>query len=80
MGKPERQDGVDQTALFEDGAYLGGGNFLVSAIMLLKRQKKDLQAEVQRLKERLQTLEQQNAAFIDVSAQRLLNRTISKSN
>ncbi len=49
-----------------------GTNFLVSAIMILKRQRKDLESELNRLKERVSILESQNAALVNVGADRLL--------
>ena len=52
----------------------GGSNFLVSAVMLLRRQKKDLQLELQKLRDRVASLESQNAAFLNVSADRLLQK------
>jgi len=51
---------------------LGGTNFLVSAVMLLKKQKRELVEENQRLKARLSLLEGQNAEFLNLSADRLL--------
>lgn len=50
-----------------------GSNFLVSAVMMLKRQKAELQEENQRLRARLQQLESHNAHFINLSADRLLS-------
>ncbi len=58
----------------KDEEVLGGNNFLISAIYVLRRQKKDLQAELHRLKERIEVLESQNAAFLNLSADRLLKR------
>lgn len=49
-----------------------GSNFLVSAVMILKRQKADLVEENQRLRNRLLQLESHNAHFINLSADRLL--------
>ena len=51
---------------------LKGTNFLVSAVMLLKRQKKELSEENKALRARLEVLESQNAAFLNLSADRLL--------
>lgn len=51
---------------------LGGTNFLVSAVLLLKRQKRELVEENQKLKARLNLLEGQNADFLNLSADRLL--------
>jgi hypothetical protein len=51
---------------------LKGTNFLVSAVMILKRQKKDLFEENKILRARLEILESQNAAFMNLSADRLL--------
>lgn len=51
---------------------LKGTNFLVSAVMILKRQKKDLSEENKILRARLEILESQNAAFMNLSADRLL--------
>ena len=56
----------------EELEILGGNNFLVSAIVLLKKQKRELEKELQGLTERVQLLEGQNAAFMNVSADRLL--------
>lgn len=50
----------------------GGTNFLVSAVLILKQENKKLRSEVDRLAERVSELEVQNAAFLDVSATRLL--------
>lgn len=50
-----------------------GSNFLVSAVMILKRQKADLQEENRRLRERLLQLESHNAHFMNLSADRLLD-------
>ncbi len=51
---------------------LRGTNFFVSAVLILKRQKKELIDENSRLKARLALLESQNAAFLNLSADRLL--------
>jgi hypothetical protein len=51
---------------------LGGTNFLVSAVMLLKKQKRELLEENQKLKSRLNLIEGQNAEFLNLSADRLL--------
>jgi hypothetical protein len=51
---------------------LKGSNFLVSAVMLLKRQKSELVDENKALRARLEMLETQNAAFLNLSADRLL--------
>jgi len=53
---------------------LGGTNFLVSAVLLLKKQKKELQNELLRLQMRVRVLESQNAAFMNLSADRLLEK------
>jgi hypothetical protein len=58
----------------EELEILGGNNFLVSAIVLLKKQKRELEKELQGLTERVQLLEGQNAAFMNVSADRLLEK------
>lgn len=58
----------------DDEAQLGGSNFLVSAVVLLRRQKKELQEELARTKARLDSLERQNAAFLNVNAERLLEK------
>ncbi|HYE74925.1 MAG TPA: hypothetical protein VEF04_16410 [Blastocatellia bacterium] len=55
-------------------APLGGSNFLVSAVLILKRQKKELLSEVQSLREQVLSLERQNAAFVNLSADRLLEK------
>lgn len=52
---------------------LGGTNFLVSAIHSLRRQRSSLEGEVTQLRERLKILEEQNAAFMNLSADRLLD-------
>lgn len=64
----------DAIIFHEQPEVLGGNNFLVSAIMLLKRQKRELEKELQGLKERVQLLEGQNAAFMNLSADRLLEK------
>ncbi|MDB5037257.1 MAG: hypothetical protein JWQ35_785 [Bacteriovoracaceae bacterium] len=51
---------------------LGGSNFLVSAVLILKKQKKELETELKGLKDRVKLLEYQNASFMNVSAERLL--------
>ncbi|MBN8554274.1 MAG: hypothetical protein J0L93_02420 [Deltaproteobacteria bacterium] len=66
-----RQTELDSKVEGEDSP-IGGSNFLVSAVMLLKKQKKDLQSEVSKLREKVSQLENQNAAFMNVSADRLL--------
>lgn len=58
----------------EESESLKGTNFLVSAVMLLKRQKRDLQEENKRLRLQLEALENQNAAFLNLSADRLLGK------
>lgn len=60
--------------LQDDMEPLKGNNFLVSSILMLRKQKKDLQDEVRHLKERLALLESQNAAFMNLSADRLLEK------
>lgn len=50
----------------------GGNSFLVSAVMVLKKQRKELADENRRLKAKLQLLESQNAQFLNLSADRLL--------
>lgn len=57
-----------------EDTQMGGSNFLVSAVLILRRQKKDLQSELHRMREKLRMLETQNAAFLNVSADRLLER------
>ena len=51
---------------------LKGNNFLVSAFLILKKQKRELIEENKRLRMRLEMVEHQNAAFLDLSAERLL--------
>ncbi|TVQ79435.1 MAG: hypothetical protein EA369_04700 [Bradymonadales bacterium] len=58
----------------DEAEGLGGTNFLVSAIHLLRKQRRDLQAENEQLKAKLQILERQNAVFLDISADRLLQK------
>lgn len=66
-------DSIDQD--FDgDSGPVKGSNFLVSAVMMLRRQRKDLESELVHLKERVGILEQQNAALLNVSADRLLER------
>jgi len=55
---------------------LKGSNFLVSAVYLLRKQKKDLLEENRRLKAQLETLESHNASLVNVSADRLLGRMV----
>ena len=64
----------EDTEVEVESETLRGNNFLVSAILLLKTQKRELEREVQGLKDRVQLLESQNAAFMNVSADRLLRR------
>lgn len=51
-----------------------GSNFLVSAIMILRRQRRELQEELSRLRERVLLLENQNAGLVNVGADRLLGK------
>lgn len=53
---------------------LGGSNFLVSAVMILRRQKADLLSQVHDLTERVSLLENQSASLINSSADRLLEK------
>jgi len=57
-----------------DAESVGGSNFLVSAIHLLRRQKRDLLDENENLRLQLQVLQRQNAVFLDLSADRHLQR------
>jgi hypothetical protein len=50
----------------------GGSNFLVSTILHMRRQKRDLQREIAALNDRIRILEGQNAAFLNLSADRLI--------
>lgn len=52
----------------------GGTNFLVSAVLILKKQKKELQEEVRRLQNKLSLLEGHNAGLLEASADRLLEK------
>lgn len=58
----------------EEDISLKGSNFLVSAVMMLRRQRRDLEKEVKNLKERMQLLEKQNAALVNLGADRLLEK------
>ena len=51
-----------------------GTNFLVSSVLMLREQKRELEAKLKIMHEKIRVLEQQNAAFLDVSADRLLKR------
>lgn len=66
----------DEMLMISDEASesLGGTNFLVSAIHLLKKQRQDLQIENAQLRAKLEMLQQHNAAFLDLSADRLLEK------
>ncbi len=59
---------------WDETENLKGGNFLTSAILMLRKQKSTLEREVNQLREKVALLEGQNAAFIDVSADRLLKK------
>lgn len=66
------KEGFDTIIDEGDESPTGGSNFLVSAILHMRRQKRDLQREVLSLKERIRMLEQQNSAFLNLSAERLI--------
>lgn len=68
-----RDDDLSEFYEFEP-EVLGGTNFLVSAVMLLKKQKRELLEENKRLRSRLESVENQNAAFLNLSADRLLGK------
>jgi cell division protein FtsB len=51
-----------------------GSNFLVSAVMILRRQRLELQQELKKLQERVQILEAQNAGLLNLGADRLLRK------
>ena len=51
-----------------------GTNFLVSAVMVLRHQKEELQGQVRQLQQKVALLEQQNASFLDISARRLIHQ------
>ncbi len=53
---------------------LGGSNFLVSAVVMLRKQKAELLREVHDLQERVKLLEGQSAQLINISADRLLEK------
>lgn len=55
-----------------DESPMKGSNFLVSAVLSLRRQKRDLQREVAILKDRVKMLESHNAAFLNINADRLI--------
>ena len=62
----DRQDGLDMP--------VRGTNFLVSAVMVLRHQKDELEAQVRHLQHKVAVLEQQNASFLDISARRLIHQ------
>jgi len=51
-----------------------GSNFLVSAVMILRRQRLELQSELKKLRERVAILESQNAGLVNLGADRLLGK------
>jgi|GEM_PF-4807220 len=55
---------------------LRGHNFLVSAVMILKKQKQDLAKENQQLKSQIEHLQAHNARLLDISADRLLEKLV----
>jgi len=67
-------DIADEILELSDREFLGGNNFLVSAVMILRRQKKELADENLRLKAQLDHLQNHNAALVNVSADRLLGK------
>lgn len=58
----------------EEMKSLGGSNFLVSAVMILRRQRAELLREVHDLQSRVKHLEGQSAHLINISADRLLEK------
>jgi hypothetical protein len=60
----------------EEDLPFRGTNFLVSAIDLLRKQRRELESEVAKLQERLEIVERQNAALLNVSADRLLQKQV----
>lgn len=69
----------DYLEKIDDQDFLGGQNFLVSAVVLLREQRKALQAENSRLKKQLEHLRAQNAEFLDLGANRLLDQVQANS-
>lgn len=68
-------DYLDLLTEFEEAnPALGGSNFLVSAVMILRRQKAELLSQVHDLTERVSLLENQSASLINSSADRLLEK------
>lgn len=67
----------DEEAVCGEEENLRGQNFLVSAVMILKKQKKDLTEENAKLKSRLEMLEQHHSALLNLSADRLLGKIVS---
>jgi len=57
-----------------DDSPMGGSNFLVSAVVMLQTQRRELLNQVQELLERIARLENQNATFMKLSADRLLEK------
>jgi len=55
---------------------LRGNNFLVSAVMILKKQKKDLLEENQKLRQQLAHFQDHNAALLDLGAERLIEKSV----
>lgn len=60
----------------EQEATLKGNNFLVSAVMILKKQKKDLIEENLRLRQQLDHFQNHNAALLDLGADRLIGKSV----
>lgn len=66
----------DEDTTSSEPENLRGQSFLVSAVMILKKQKKDLTEENEKLKTRLEMLEQHHSALLNLSADRLLGKIV----
>ncbi len=68
------QRDFDRDMIDETDMPVRGTNFLVSAVMVLRHQKEELESQVKQLQQKVALLEQQNACFLDISARRLIHQ------
>jgi hypothetical protein len=68
------QRDLDREAMDDSDMPVRGSNFLVSAVMVLRHQREELENQVQQLQQKVALLERQNASFMDISARRLIHQ------